>query len=213
MNFGVKMSGIIGKKIGMSSIFTVDGEQVPVTVIQAGPCKVVSIRTNEKDGYEAIQLGFSEKKEKNVSKPVFGQYKKNNLTPAAVLKEFKFPSVADYKIGDEIKVDIFKEGEKIKVAGRTKGKGFQGVMRRHGFGGVGGTTHGQSDRLRAPGSIGASSYPSRVFKGQRMAGRKGFENVTVANLKVVKILPEENLILVKGAVPGAINSFVELVKP
>ena len=207
------MSGLIGKKIGMSSIFNADGDQIPVTVILAGPCKIVSIRSKEKDGYEALQLGFSEKKEKNISKPVLGQYKKNNLTPSAILREFKFSSVSNYKIGDEIKVDIFSEGDKIKVKGKTKGKGFQGVMKRHGFGGVGGTTHGQSDRLRAPGSIGASSYPSRVFKGQRMAGRKGFENVTVSNLKVVKIIPEENLIFVKGAVPGAINSFVELVKP
>jgi large subunit ribosomal protein L3 len=206
------MSGIIGKKIGMSSVFNAEGELVPVTVILAGPCKIVSIRTKEKDGYEAVQLSFGEKKEKNISKPVLGQYKKNNLTPAQVLKEFNFPSETKFKIGDEVKVDLFKEGEKIKVRGKSKGKGFQGVMRRHGFGGVGGTTHGQSDRLRAPGSIGASSYPSRVFKGQRMAGRTGYDNVTASNLKVVKILPEENLILVKGAVPGAINSFVELIK-
>ncbi len=206
------MSGIIGKKIGMSSVFNNEGELIPVTVILAGPCKIVSIRTKEKDGYQAVQLAFGEKKEKNISKPVLGQYKKNNLAPAQVLKEFNFPSVAEFKIGDEVKVDLFEEGEKIKVRGRSKGKGFQGVMRRHGFGGVGGTTHGQSDRLRAPGSIGASSYPSRVFKGQRMAGRMGYENVTASNLKVVRILPEENLILVKGAVPGAINSFVELIK-
>jgi len=212
MNLGVKMSGIIGKKIGMSSIFGADGEQIPVTVIQAGPCKVVSIRTKEKDGYEAVQLGFGDKKEKNTSKPILGQYKKNSLTPAAVLKEFQFPSVAEFKIGDEVKLDIFTEGDKIKVKGKSKGKGFQGVMKRHGFGGVGGTTHGQSDRLRAPGSIGSSSYPSRVFKGQRMAGRKGYESTTVANLKVVKILPEQNLILVRGAVPGSINSYVELIK-
>ncbi len=207
------MSGIIGKKIGMSSVFNGDGELVPVTVIAAGPCKIVSIRTKDKDGYEALQLSYGEKKEKNISKPVLGQYKKNNLAPACVLREFNFPSIKEYKIGDEIKTDLFTEGEKIKVRGTSKGKGFQGVMRRHGFGGVGGTTHGQSDRLRAPGSIGASSYPSRVFKGQRMAGRTGFDNVTVSNLKVVKILPEENLILVKGAVPGAINSYVELIKP
>ena len=207
------MSGIIGKKIGMSNVFNADGDLIPVTVIQAGPCKVVSIRTKEKDGYEAVQLGFGEKKEKNVSKPVLGQFKKNNLTPVAVLKEFKFPSGAEFKIGDEVKVDIFAEGEKIKVKGKSKGKGFQGVMKRHGFGGVGGTTHGQSDRLRAPGSIGASSYPSRVFKGQRMAGRKGYEEITVANLKVIKILSEQNIILVKGAVPGSINSYVELIKP
>jgi large subunit ribosomal protein L3 len=207
------MSGIIGKKIGMSSVFDAQGDLIPVTVIQAGPCKIVSIRTKEKDGYEALQLGFGQRKEKNISKPVTGQYKKNNLTPTAIMKEFKFSSIADYKIGDEVKVDLFKEGEKIKVRGRSIGKGFQGVMKRHGFGGVGGTTHGQSDRLRAPGSIGASSYPSRVFKGQRMAGRKGYENVTTSNLRVVKIIPEQNLILIKGAVPGAVNSYVELIKP
>ncbi len=207
------MSGIIGKKIGMSSVFNGDGELIPVTVISAGPCKIVSIRTKDKDGYEALQLSYGVRKEKNVSKPVLGQYKKNNLTPAPVLREFNFPSVSEFKIGDEIKTDIFTEGEKIKVRGKSKGKGFQGVMRRHGFGGVGGTTHGQSDRLRAPGSIGASSYPSRVFKGQRMAGRTGNDSVTVSNLRVVKILPEENIILVKGAVPGAINSYVELIKP
>jgi large subunit ribosomal protein L3 len=212
MNLGVKMSGIIGRKMGMSSIYNSEGNLVPVTVIQAGPCQVVTIKTAEKDGYQALQLGFGSKKEKNISKPVLGQFKKNNLTPSFVLKEFRFSEISNYKIGDEIKVDFFKEGEKIKVRSKSKGKGFQGVMRRHGFGGVGGTTHGQSDRLRAPGSIGASSYPSRVFKGQRMAGRMGYENVTVSNLSVVKILPEQNLILVKGAVPGSINTIVELLK-
>lgn len=206
------MSGIIGRKMGMSSVYNNDGNIVPVTVIQAGPCQVVTIKTADKDGYQALQLGFGSRKEKNISKPVLGQYKKNNLTPSYILKEFRFPEISNYKIGDEIKVDFFKEGEKIKVRSKSKGKGFQGVMRRHGFGGVGGTTHGQSDRLRAPGSIGASSYPSRVFKGQRMAGRMGFENVTISNLSVVKILPEQNLILVKGAVPGSINTIVELIK-
>lgn len=206
------MTGLIGKKIGMSSVFGNDGELIPVTVILAGPCKVLSVRTKDKDGYEAIQLGFGERKEKNVTKSVLGQFKKNSMPVSRVVKEFKFKNTADYKIGDDVKVDLFTEGEKIKVRAKSKGKGFQGVMKRHGFGGVGGTTHGQSDRLRAPGSIGASSYPSRVFKGQRMAGRKGFENVTIQNLKVVKVLPEENIILVKGAVPGSINSFVELIK-
>ena len=206
------MSGIIGRKMGMSSVYNNDGNIVPVTVIQAGPCQVVTIKTADKDGYQALQLGFGSRKEKNISKPVLGQYKKNNLTPSYILKEFRFPEIANYKIGDEIKVDFFKEGEKIKIRSKSKGKGFQGVMRRHGFSGVGGTTHGQSDRLRAPGSIGASSYPSRVFKGQRMAGRMGYENVTISNLSVVKILPEQNLILVKGAVPGSINTIVELIK-
>lgn len=206
------MSGIIGKKLGMSSVYTADGNLVPVTIIQAGPCKIVSIRNNDKNGYTALQLGFGERKIKNISKPVLGQYKKNELTPSFILKEFRFPEITEYKVGDEINVDFFKEGEKIKVRGRTKGKGFQGVMRRHGFGGVGGTTHGQSDRLRAPGSIGSSSYPSRVFKGMKMAGRMGYENVTVSNLSVVKILSDQNIILVKGAVPGSINSIVELIK-
>ena len=206
------MSGIIGRKMGMSSVYNNDGNIVPVTVIQAGPCQVVTIKTADKDGYQALQLGFGSRKEKNISKPVLGQYKKNNLTPSYILKEFRFPEISNYKIGDEIKVDFFKEGEKIKVRSKSKGKGFQGVMRRHGFGGVGGTTHGQSDRLRAPGSIGASSYPSRVFKGQRMAGRMGYDNVTISNLSVVKILPEQNLILVKGAIPGSINTIVELIK-
>lgn len=206
------MSGIIGRKLGMSNIFNAAGDLLPVTVVKAGPCRIVSVRTKEKDGYDALQLGFEEKKEKNVTKPVAGQFKKNNLNASAFLKEFRFSSVDEFKIGDELKVDLFTEGEKIKVRGRSKGKGFQGVMKRHGFGGVGGTTHGQSDRLRAPGSIGSSSYPSRVFKGQRMAGRKGYENTTVSNLTVVKIIPDENLIFIKGAVPGSINSIIELIK-
>jgi large subunit ribosomal protein L3 len=206
------MPGILGKKIGMTSIFNAEGDLVTVTVIQAGPCKVVSLRNKEKDGYTAVAIGFEDKKAKHVSKPVMGQFKKNNLAPLKTVKEFKGFDVDSLKIGDDIKVDFFKEGELIKVRGKSKGKGFQGVMRRHNFGGVGGTTHGQSDRLRAPGSIGASSYPSRVFKGQRMAGRMGFENVTVRNLKVIKIIPEDNLIMVKGAVPGSINSIVELIK-
>ncbi|MDP4114513.1 MAG: 50S ribosomal protein L3 [Bacteroidota bacterium] len=207
------MVGLIGKKLGMSSIFGNDGEMIPVTVIQAGPCKIVNIRTVEKDGYTALQLGFGKKKSKNVSKPVIGQYTKSGIdTPSAILKEYRYTETDAYKIGDEIKVDLFTEGEKIRVKGKSKGKGFQGVMKRHGFGGVGGTTHGQSDRLRAPGSIGSSSYPSRVFKGMKMGGRTGFEAITVQNLKIVKILPEENIILVKGAVPGSINSIVELIK-
>jgi len=207
------MPGILGKKIGMTSIFNAEGNLIPVTVVQAGPCKVVSVRQKEKDGYSSVLLGFEEKKEKHVSKPLLGQFKKNNLSPLKNLREFKGFATENVKIGDEIKVDLFKVGDIIKVRGKSKGKGFQGVMKRHNFGGVGGTTHGQSDRLRAPGSIGASSFPSRVFKGQRMAGRKGFENVTVRNLKVIKIITEDNLIMIKGAVPGAINSIVELIKP
>ena len=207
------MPGIIGKKIGMTSVFNAEGDLVPVTVILAAPSKIISVKNLEKDGYSAVVVGYGEKKEKNISKPVLGQFKKINLSPFRMIKEFKGFDSDSAKVGDEIKVDLFKEGDTIKVRGRSKGKGFQGVMKRHNFGGVGGTTHGQSDRLRAPGSIGASSYPSRVFKGQRMAGRKGFDNVTIRNLKVIKIIPEENLIMVKGAVPGSINSIVELIKP
>jgi len=207
------MPGILGKKIGMTSIFNAEGNLVTVTVIEAGPCKVLSLRNKEKDGYEAVVLGFQEKKEKHVSKPVLGQFKKNNLSPLRKVREFKGFDTSSMKVGDDIKVDLFKEGDIIKVRGKSKGKGFQGVMKRHNFGGVGGTTHGQSDRLRAPGSIGSSSYPSRVFKGMKMAGRMGFENVTIRNLKVIKIIQEDNLIMVNGAVPGAINSIVELIKP
>jgi large subunit ribosomal protein L3 len=182
MNIGDKMSGIIGKKLGMSNIFGKDGEIIPVTVIQAGPCKIVNIRTKEKNGYEAVQLSFGERKEKHTTKPLAGQYKSSGVKPARLLKEFKNFNTADFKVGDQLGADFFAEGEKIKVRGRNKGKGFQGVMRRHNFGGVGGTTHGQSDRLRAPGSIGSSSYPSRVFKGMKMAGRMGYENVTIARI-------------------------------
>ena len=206
------MPALLGKKIGMTSVFNAEGDLVTVTVIKAGPCKVVSFREKEKDGYSAVVIGFEDMKEKHLTKPVLGQFKKNNISPLRLIKEFKNFDLTKLKIGDEIKTDIFAEGDTIKVSGKSKGKGFQGVMKRHNFGGVGGTTHGQSDRLRAPGSIGASSYPSRVFKGQRMAGRKGFENITVRNLKVIKIIPEDNLIMVKGAVPGSINSIVELKK-
>jgi len=206
------MPGILGRKIGMTSVFNTEGDLLTVTVIEAGPCKVVSLREKEKDGYSALVLGFEERKEKHTTKPVLGQFKKNNISPLRSLKEFKNFDTDSVKIGDEIKADIFKEGDTVKVSGKSKGKGFQGVMKRHNFGGVGGTTHGQSDRLRAPGSIGQSSYPSKVFKGQRMAGRTGFKNVTVQNLKVVKVIPEDNLILVSGAVPGSINSIVELNK-
>lgn len=206
------MPGILGRKIGMTSVFNTEGDLLTVTVIEAGPCKVVSLRDKEKDGYSALVLGFENRKEKHTTKPVLGQFKKNNVSPQRTLKEFKNFDTSSVKVGDEIKADIFKEGDTVKVSGKSKGKGFQGVMKRHNFGGVGGTTHGQSDRLRAPGSIGQSSYPSRVFKGQRMAGRTGFKNVTVRNLKVVKVIPEDNLILVTGAIPGSINSIIELNK-
>ncbi len=207
------MSGILGRKIGMTSIFGENGKSIPVTAIQAGPCKIVTIRTKEKDGYEALQVGFDTRKEKNLNKPILGHFKKNNVEPTAHLKEFRFDEISEYKVGDEIKADFFEEGEKIKVRAKSKGKGFQGVMKRHGFSGVGGATHGQSDRLRAPGSIGQSSDPSRVLKGMRMAGRTGGKGITISNLEVIKVLPEENIILVNGSVPGSINSIVELIKP
>jgi len=196
----------------MTNIFDNDGKFIPVTVVEAGPCTVINVRTTEKNGYEAVQLGFDKIKENKVNKPLKGYFEKLGVQPAKVLKEFRNLKPSEYKIGDEIKVDVFNEGDVINVKGISKGKGFQGVMRRHGFGGVGGTTHGQSDRLRAPGSIGASSFPSRVFKGQRMAGRTGGENVTVRNLKVVKIDPEKNLLFIKGAIPGPNNSIVEIIK-
>jgi large subunit ribosomal protein L3 len=194
------MSGLLGQKIGMTSVYNEKGDLVPVSVIKAGPCKIVSIRTKENDGYNALQLGFGEKKEKRVSKPVLGQFKKKELTPSKVLREFKFSSEQEFKVGDEINVSIFTEGEKIKVRAKSKGKGFQGVMRRHGFGGVGGTTHGQSDRLRAPVLL-VQVRILQSFKGQRMAGRMGHENVTISNFKSFKIIPDQNLILVRGAVP------------
>jgi len=206
------MPGLLGKKLGMTSIYTDEGKLIPVTVIEAGPCRVVNLRTKEKDGYEALVLGFGKRKAKRAPKPLKAYFEKNKLELVRKIKEFKNFDVNEYKVGDEIKVDIFNEGDKVKVSGISKGKGFQGVMKRHGFGGVGGTTHGQGDRLRAPGSIGQSSYPSRVFKGTRMAGRTGGVRVTTKNLKIIKVIPEKNVILIKGAVPGAINSIIEINK-
>lgn len=206
------MPGILGKKIGMTSVYTEDGTRVPVTAIEAGPCKVYAVRTKDNDGYEAVQLGFGAKKEKHVNKPDMGNFKKAGLDPARVLREFKNFNGSELKVGDEVKVDVFTVGEKVSVTGTSKGKGFQGVVKRHGFSGVGGRTHGQHNRERAPGSVGQSSYPSRIFKGIRMAGRTGNERVTTKNLRVVKILPEKNLILIKGSTPGAINSYVEINK-
>jgi large subunit ribosomal protein L3 len=206
------MPGLLGKKLGMTSVFLPDGKSVPVTVIEAGPCQVYAVKTSENDGYKAIQLGFGEKKEKRTAKAQLSVYEKAGLKPPKMLKEFKNFSDAEYKVGDSLNVEMFKEGDKVKVSGLSKGKGFQGVMRRHGFGGVGGTTHGQSDRLRAPGSIGQSSDPSRVLKGTRMAGRMGSDRVTISNLKVIKVIPEKNIIMVKGPIPGSINSLVEINK-
>lgn len=206
------MKGLIGKKIGMTSVFAEDGTSIPCTLIEAGPCYVTAIKTVDNDGYSAVQLGFEERKEKRLAKPQAKNFKKRNLPALRYLKEVRdFENISELKVGDILKADLFKEGEIIKVTGTSKGKGFQGVVKRHGFGG-GQKTHGQSDRMRAPGSIGASSYPSRVFKGQRMAGRTGGTQITVRNLKVVKVINESNLILVKGAIPGANSQLVEIYK-
>jgi large subunit ribosomal protein L3 len=206
------VSGILGKKVGMTSIFDDNGVSIPCTVIEAGPCYVTQIRTKEKDGYEAVQLGFDEKPERLVNKPSKGHFAKANVKGLRLVKEFRDFKAGDIAVGKEVKVDLFTKGDKVSVTAKSKGKGFQGVVRRHHFSGVGMTTHGQSDRVRAPGSIGSSSYPSRVFKGMRMAGRMGFRNVTVRNLTVVQVILESNLILVKGSVPGAINTYVEITK-
>jgi len=206
------MSGIIGKKIGMTSLFDEAGKNIPCTVIQAGPCAVLQVRTEEVDGYVAVQLGFDDKSEKNVGKALAGHFKKAGSTPKAKLVEFRDAFEHDVKIGDLVEVNMFAEGEYVDVTGTSKGKGFQGVVKRHGFGGVMQATHGQHNRLRAPGSIGAGSDPSRVFKGMRMAGRMGGEQVTVQNLQVLKVDEEQNLLVVKGAVPGAKNSYVIIKK-
>ncbi|PJA95854.1 MAG: 50S ribosomal protein L3 [Ignavibacteriales bacterium CG_4_9_14_3_um_filter_34_10] len=206
------MPGLLGKKLGMTNLYSTNGKVIPVTIVEAGPCPVVEIRTKEKDGYEAVQLGFGSKKEKHLNKPEMGNFQKKNLSPVAVLKEFSDFDLSTLKIGDTLKADLFVEGEKVKIIGTSKGKGFQGVVKRHNFSGVGGQTHGQHNRQRSPGSIGASSYPSRVYKGTRMAGRMGNNQVTVKNSKVIKIDVEKNLVFVLGAVPGAVNSIVEIRK-
>ena len=205
------MSGLIGKKIGMTSVFDAEGRNIPCTVIEAGPCVVTQIRTEETDGYAAVQLAYDEKKEKHTSAPLMGHFKKANTTPKRKLVEFANDFNKELQLGDTITVsDIFVDGEEawVDVTGISKGKGFQGVVKRHGFAGVGGQTHGQHNRLRAPGSLGASSWPSRVFKGMRMAGRTGGDRVKILNLKVIKVIPENNLILVKGSIPGAKGSYV-----
>ena len=196
----------------MTSLFDENGEAVPCTVIEAGPCYVIQVRTKEKDGYEAIQLGFDEKKERLVNKPMRGHFAKAASKALRLLHEFKGYNGSSLKQGDEVKVDMFVPGDIVDVSGKSKGRGFQGVVKRHHFGGVGMATHGASDRVRAPGSIGGSSYPSRVFKGMRMGGRMGFERVTVKNLKVVKVIPESNILIIRGSVPGAINGYLEIEK-
>ena len=205
------MSGLIGKKIGMTSIFDDNGKNNPCTVIEAGPCIVTQVRTKEIDGYNALQLGFDDKTEKSAVKAEKGHFKKAGSTVKKKVIEFQGYD-KEYKIGDSIKVDHFEEGEYVDVSGISKGKGFQGVVKRHGFAGVGQATHGQHNRLRAPGSIGAASYPARVFKGMKMAGRMGGEKVKVMNLRVLKVVPEKNLLVLKGCVPGHKNSYLTIEK-
>ena len=203
---------LLGRKLGMTSIFSENGEYVPCTVIEAGPCAVVQVRTIDKDGYSAVQLGYGDIAERKVSQPLVGHFKKAGLAPKRHIKEFRLDNVT-VAPGETVTVDsILKIGDMVKVSGTSKGRGFQGVMKRHHFGGVGGTSHGQSDRERAPGSIGSSSYPSRVFKGMRMAGRMGGTRISIRNLEVLDIMPEQNLLVIKGSIPGAINSIVEIVK-
>jgi len=205
------MSGLIGKKVGMTSIFSAEGNNIPCTLIEVGPCVVTQVKTLEKDGYEAVQLAFDEKKDKHTSQPMKGHFEKAGTTPKRKLAEFKeFPEKKN--LGEVITVSLFEEGDFIDVVGTSKGKGFQGVIKRHGFGGVGGATHGQHNRLRAPGSLGASSFPSRVFKGMRMAGRTGGDRVKIQNSQVLKVYPEHNLLVVKGSIPGAKGSYIIVEK-
>lgn len=206
------MPGIIGKKVGMTSIYSAAGKIIPCTVIEAGPCVVTQVKTIEKDGYEAVQIAFGDKKLKNTSKPLQGHFKKAGVAPKRHIAEFH-GFEGEIKLGDTITIsNMFEEGENVDVVGTSKGKGFQGVVKRHGFAGVGESTHGQHNRMRAPGSLGASSDPSRVFPGMRMAGRTGGDRTTIQNLQVVKVLAEENLILIKGAVPGHNGATVLIVK-
>ena len=205
------MSGLIGKKVGMTSIFDENGKNMPCTVIKVGPCVVTQVRTEDKDGYDAVQLGFDDKTEKSATKAEIGHVKKAGTSVKRKVVEFQgFDS--EYKLGDIIKVDHFIEGEFVDVTGTSKGKGFQGVVKRHGFAGVGQATHGQHNRLRAPGSIGAASYPARVFKGMRMAGRMGTDSVKVQNLRVLKVILDQNLLVVKGCVPGHKNAYLKIEK-
>ena len=205
------MPGLLGKKIGMTSVFSADGKNVPCTVIEVGPCVVTQVKTVEKDGYAALQLGFEYKKEKHTNKAEAGMFKKAGVTPKRHLAEFKGFDES-YKLGDELTVALFEGAEFVDIIGTSKGKGYQGVVKRHGFGGVGQSTHGQHNRLRAPGSIGACSYPAKVFKGMRMAGQTGNERVTVQNLKVLKVIPEHNILMIKGSIPGSKGSIVLIEK-
>jgi large subunit ribosomal protein L3 len=204
------MPGIIGRKIGMTSIYSAEGKALPCTVIEAGPCVVTQVKTQDRDGYEAIQLGFGDRKEKNTPNALKGHFKKANTSPKSKLVEFK--GFDGLNLGDVVNIDIFEEGEFVSIAGTSKGKGFQGVVKRHGFGGVGQATHGQHNRLRAPGSIGACSYPARVFKGMRMGGQMGNKRALMENLVVLKVLADKNIIVVKGSIPGAKGSTVTILK-
>ena len=204
------MAGIIGKKIGMTSVYSAEGKNLPCTIIEAGPCVVTQIKTQEKDGYKSVQLGFEEKKEKNTPKAMLGHFNKAKTTPKRKIVEFK--GLNEVNLGDSVTVDQFQEGEFVDVVGTSKGKGFQGVVKRHNFGGVGQATHGQHNRMRAPGSIGAASYPARVFKGMKMGGRMGGDRVKSINLEVLKIVPEKNLLIVKGSVPGSKGSYLIVEK-
>lgn len=206
------MPGLLGKKIGMTSVFSADGKNVPCTVIEVGPCVVTQIKTTATDGYDALQLGFVEKKDKHTTAPMAGHFKKAGVAPQRHLPEFK-GFEGEYKLGDTIAVDaLFSESDFVDIQGTSKGKGYQGVVKRHGFGGVGQSTHGQHNRLRAPGSVGACSYPAKVFKGMRMAGQMGNEKVTVQNLQVLRVMPEHNLLLIKGSIPGSKGSIVIVEK-
>jgi len=205
------MPGLIGKKIGMTSIFNEEGKNIPCTIIQAGPCVVTQLKTEEVDGYTAVQLAFDEQKERRMTKALAGHFQKAKTTPKRKLVEFEMPE-EEVNLGDTITVDILEERSFVTVAGTSKGKGFQGVVKRHGFKGVNDATHGQHNRQRHPGSIGAASYPARVFKGMRMGGQMGNARVKVENLQVLKVMPEKNIVLVKGAVPGANNSYVIIEK-
>ncbi|HYH15972.1 MAG TPA: 50S ribosomal protein L3 [Flavisolibacter sp.] len=205
------MPGIIGRKIGMTSLFTPEGKSVPCTLIEAGPCTVTQVKTVDNDGYAAVQLGFGERKEKNTPRALAGHFKKANATPKSKVVEFR-TEAATFTLGDVVKADFFEEGEFVDAIGTSKGKGFQGVVKRYNFAGVGGQTHGQHNRGRHPGSIGACSWPSRVFKGMRMAGRMGGDRVKIQNLRVLKVIADRNVIVVSGSVPGAKNSYIVLEK-
>jgi len=205
------MPGLLGKKIGMTSVFSAEGKNVPCTVIEVGPCVVTQVKNVEKDGYEAVQLGYEEAKEKNTSAPMKGHFQKAGTTPKRHLAEFT-GFEQELNMGDTVTVDLFADTAYVDVVAISKGRGFQGVVKRHGFGGVGQATHGQDDRLRKPGSIGACSYPAKVFKGLRMGGQMGNQRVTTQNLQVIKVIPEHNLLLVKGSVPGYNGSIVSVLK-